>query len=293
MKRKNLLFFLIGVLVASAAIAFFLNDSTETKYYQEIAVTYNSSETPLVEVSIDGKTYSLPLDLGSRFPLTLNNEVLDNIPKTLNGTTQLQDIKGNLHEVPMYVLQDLKIGDLKLNNVIAIEEKSNSKIQELGSFGRPLLQRFNLLLDFKNSKIIVSNNISRLKKSGYDIDKMVKLPLEDSRRITLEATTYLGTGKFDLDTGATVNFLKASLILNGERSKEHPGTKTFTFPKFFIGDRDFGRTTLHLFNSTHDYSESVGCLGMSFLKEHIVYIDCINKFVYVGETTPVKTELEF
>ena len=293
MKRKNLLFFLIGGLAATTAISYFLKESATTNYYQEIAVTYNSSETPLVEVSINGTTYSLPLDLGSRFPLTLNKEVLEHIPKTLNGTTQLQDINGNLHEVPMYVLQDLKIGGLKLNNVVAVEEKSNSKLQELGSFGRPLLQRFNLLLDFKNSKIIVSNNISRLKKSGYEIDKMVKLPLEDSRRITLEAHTNLGTGKFDLDTGATVNFLKASLILNDKRSKEYPKTKTFTFPKFFIGDRDFGKVTLHLFNSTYDYSESVGCLGMSFLKEHIVYIDCTNKFVYVGETISDKNDLEF
>ncbi len=206
MKRKYLLFCLICGLVLSTAFNFFFKSSSTTNYYQEIAVTYNSAATPLVDVSINGTTYSLPLDLGSRFPLTLNKEVLENIPKTLNGTTQLQDIKGNLHEVPVYVLQDLRIGGLKLNNVVAIEEKPNSKIQEFGSFGRPLLQRFNILLDFKNSKIIVSNNISRLKKSGYDIDKMVKLTLDDSQRITLEASTNLGTGKFDLDTGATVNF---------------------------------------------------------------------------------------
>lgn len=268
-------------------------------YYHIIPVKFSPSSAPLIEVEIEGQLYPIAIDLGSKFQFALNQNVLVNINKKSHGAARWKDAKGNSYESVSYVIPKIKIGDLVLTNLVTKEnpkdfisnvtlwENTQSQTdvvyEKLGSLGRPLLEKFNLLLDFSNSRIIASNSLKKLKKAGVDVKKMVKVPLENGRGIIINVNTDLGIRKFDLDTGATLNFVRASLLQNKECKRGPYGMDVFTTSKFVINKKDFGKVTLHLLEITPELHEMDGCLGMSFLKNHTVYIDYQNKVVYIGE----------
>src|ERR1700728_2782281 len=77
-----------------------------------IPVTFTSSGIPMLDASIEGKTYPLQFDLGSKFPLSLKKNVLDAInDKKSFGMAKWQDVKGNFYEEPSYYIPCVKIGN--------------------------------------------------------------------------------------------------------------------------------------------------------------------------------------
>jgi hypothetical protein len=69
----------------------------------------------------------------------------------------------------------------------------------------------------------------------------------------------------------------------GERKKtvkDEEGHLFFNSEIFVLGDKDFGEQRLTLFdfknlNGLH------GTLGMDFLHRHLIYVDYLNKFLYI------------
>lgn len=297
MKKKHFIYSAIaGVLFSAILYTWTLPQS----YYQEISIKFSASNSPLVEVEIEGSLYPIAIDLGSKFQLTLNQKAMPHIhQKKSQGTVTWKDFRGKSYEAPSFIIPKITIDTLVLTDVVAKEERkdflsnvtlwensqdSNTITNEkLGALGRPLLERFNLLLDFGNSRIIASNSLQKLKKAGFHLDKMVKMPLEEGRGIIISVNTDLGVKKFDIDTGATINYIRASLLKNMKCDSGQYGMDTFTTSKFVMNEKDFGAVTLNLLDITPELTEMDGCLGMSFLKNHIVYIDYQNKYLYIGE----------
>jgi hypothetical protein len=299
MKKKALIYFAItGALIV--LLLLYVNVFSKS-YYQLIPVQFNQTNTPLIEVNIEEHSYPISFNTGSKFKLKLNKEILNNIAKKKNGVAKWYNLKGNYYESISCIIPQIKIEKLILNKVVTIEtrEDCNSDnilyqgtrpefdyTKELGSIGKPLLKKFNLLLDFKNSRIIASDNIEKLKKSGIDIKKMVKIPLEKGHEIILKVDTDMGIKKFGLITGSTVNLIKTSIPENKEYEIGYCGLKKYVTSTLILGKRDFGKTIFYLFDINPMLNEIDGILGMDFLMRHLIYIDYKNKVAYIGDSQP-------
>jgi hypothetical protein len=266
--------------------------------FQEIEVNFNPSGSPLINIEIDGDSFPVVLDSGSKFQLSLHKSVLEKIHKIKLGTAQWHDFKGNFYESPSYLIPKIKIGNLTLTDVVVAEEseefienatlwKQESKeqiLREVGSLGRPILEKFNLLLDLAHSKIVFCNNSKKLKNLGYSLGNMVQLPLKNGRGIILSAIIDIGEKQFNLDTGSTLNLMRTSLLQNQPMTKEWYGLNSYTSSHFILGKKDFGKIALQLYDITPELHEIDGVLGISFLEKHIVYIDYRNKVAYIGDS---------
>jgi len=299
-KTRKKYYFLASLVIFLSLIAllFFKIPSHRIR----IPIIFTSSGTPAILATIEEKSYLLQLDLGSKFLLTLEKEILENIrDKKSTELAQWRDAKGDFYESPSYIISQVKIENILLKNVKVNQENSNfranttlwddhpqgsvSTNRYLGNLGRPLLEKTNLLLDFRNSTMIACSNEKYLKKEGFFLDKMVSIPFNGGTKgIIIKADTDAGTLRLALDTGATVTFVRASCLKDQKCTKEKRGFLTFTSQKFLIGNKDFGSTNLFLFDITPELTEIDGILGMDFLKNHVVYIDYKNKVLYFGES---------
>jgi len=251
----------------------------------------------MLNASIEGKTYSLQFDLGSKFLLSLNKNVLEAInDKKSFGMAKWQDVKGNFYEEPSYSIPRVKIGNLVLTQIVARQENDafrtgatiwksvqNSTCKHVGCLGRPLLEQTNFLLDLKNSQMIACNSKRRLQKMGFVLDNMTKIPFEGgSKGIIINFETDIGMLRLGLDTGSTITLVRTCRLQDQNCTKDARGFPVFTTQKFSAGNKDFGAKDLYLYEITPELKEIDGMLGMDFLENHIIYIDYKGKFVYIG-----------
>ena len=301
MKRKKIIRIGTATFFAIAIVYTTLHLFTVKTYHSCISITFNQSNIPLALVDIQGEKYALAIDLGDKFSLSLNRHALKNLGKMPHSPLHNRDAWGKSYETQAYILSKIKIGDLSFNDVIVAEVNEafvknttlwaeTDNLEELlkdrfGTIGRGLLGELNLLLDVKNSLIFVSNNIKKLKKDGYNLEQLIKVPFETGRTgVVLSINTDIGTIKLSIDTGSTVSLLRSSLFQDEKLNAQKHGLPVYATSKFQIGNKDFGNTNLYLFDMTPELNEIDGVLGMDFLKNHVVYIDYKNKVVYIGDS---------
>jgi len=271
-------------------------------YHIQIPVKFGSASTPYADVEIEGKKYLLEFDLGSKFQLSLRKSFLEKIiKKEPHGIGEWKDINGNKYEAPSYLIPEMRIGDLILANVVVQEDDDdfifNATMwdgenkgrdivdKEQGVIGRPLLEKVNLLLDFGHSTIFASNDKNKLKKAGYCLDHMTKVPFELGRMgIILQVDTDIGIKRLSIDTGSSLNLIRSSLLKDHECQKGQYNIPFFITSKFIIGGEDFGSMCLHLHKITPELNELDGFLGAPFLESHVLYIDFPHKVVYIGNS---------
>lgn len=288
MSKKNLLFLLCLVSLIFLCYLFFYQKT----YHTCINVNFASTNVPMTNVEIEGVKYCLEIDIGSKYPLTLHDVSLAKIKekKKLNDSNW-KDFKGNSYSTCSYKLSQVVLKDIIVKNVIVSTSSRNyennsmiygdpeTDIDFSQSIGRSFLDKFKLLLDFKNSRIFVSNDIKRLKTLGFDIANFKKIPMENGRGVVLQIETDFGIKKFFIDTGSTVTSLRKTDLLNQNKSKHN--VPISTTKKFIIGGEDFGNQDFYLLEITPELNEIDGILGMDFLKKHVVYIDFPGKVVYI------------
>ncbi|MGE5195809.1 MAG: hypothetical protein ACM3JI_00585 [Anaerolineae bacterium] len=295
-----------GIAGCSIIVAFFIlwHGFTISPSFTQIPVTFTSFDTPLLASEIEETKYLLKFDLGSKFQLSLNKDILASITdKKPYCVAKWRDIKGNFYESPSYLVPKIRVGDLILTEVIVKQEddiyvthttlwkdsKDERKFEnkDAGTLGRPLLEKTNLLLDFSNSKIIACNTKQKLKEMGFLLDEMAQVPIEtDAKGIIVKVNTDAGTLKLVLDTGATITLIRSSLLQAQACKRDERGFLTFVTSRFVMGKKDFGRKNLFLYDITPELHEIDGILGMDFLKNHVIYIDYPNKVIYVGDRQP-------
>ncbi len=291
MKRKILL--LICVLACLTTAWCFLKTH---KYYEPLVIKFGRADTPYTEVKIEGKPFFLDIDLGSKFDLGFREDVLDEIErKKVHGMGHWKIPNGNEYEAPNYIIPKVTLGNLKFSHVIAqqfesesllnqvIWSKENSKTlhpTHIGSIGRPLLQRFNWLMDYCRTRIIATNDLKKIGEMGYFLHQMQKMPFTIGLMgINIQMNTKWGIKNFSIDTGSSVNLIRSSILEGEEGDITEVGLNTITSECTLEG-RDLGNITFYSYALTPKLTDIDGILGTPFLDHHILYIDFTNKTLY-------------
>jgi len=246
------------------------------RYFERIPITFASRSSPTIDASIGGNIYPLELDIGSSFLLSLRQEILQNVNKTPYGTAEWSDFKGQRYESPAYTIPEIKIGNLAFTNVIAKQNREDFHInvtsntqpmQPIGVIGLPVLEKYNLFLDFSHSTIYASNDYLPLQQAGLLSQNLLSIPFVlHSDGILLSVETDIGTYRLILDTGSTCTAIRAP----------HQNSTT----RFRLMGHDFGARSIFPIdlNSHFDYD---GYLGMDFLSEYSLFIDYSNGLIFI------------
>ncbi len=249
-----------------------------TGYFNSCPVTYTDSNYPLVTVELQGHTYELAVDIGSRFPLSLSKAVLDQINKQEQDNVEWHDINGQCHNSPSYLIPEIKLGDLIVTNISA---HHNTELNYDGFLGKYLGGTLNLLVDFPHSRIIACDTFLKLQAKKLADANWVRVPFELCRGgIILHVNTEMGALKLAINTTSTLSLIRSSLT-----SLE----KALESSTFSIGEQEFGAITLYPLDMPNGLSEIDGFIGMDFLKKHAFYIDYSNKIAYI-EPPPIYFE---
>lgn len=303
MKTKYILRISIALVLIGSAL-FFSFRNPKKSYSFRIPVNFVPfSGHPRVDVNIEGQTYSLIIDTGICYPLTLDKKILEVIHEKESGETRTHgDFKDNIYISSTYKIPTVRIACLKFENVPVAEQdpafvtntilygNPDRDMEEmhknhLGTVGVGLLHAFNFCFDFHNSCIYPCSHIKELKKYGYPIDEFVRVPFDVYHGIVINIDTDLGTKRFLVDTGTTHSLIRPSL-LDGQQFEEGPagsGIKIYKSSKFVIGNKDFGSKRLAHFEITPFLEKIDGVLGMDFLRHHTVFIDFENNSIYFNE----------
>jgi hypothetical protein len=245
-------------------------------YFECIPITFVSRNSPTIQTSIEGNTYSLELDLGSSFAFALSQDVLQNVRKFKYGTATWRDFKGREYQSPAYSIPEIKINNLKFSHVIAKQSNEdfhiNTRIegvpsQPIGIIGLPILEKYNLFLDFAHSIIYASKDHLLLQEAGLLSKNLLAVPFKvHPDGIFLSIETDNGTYRLKLDTGATYTAIRAP----------YPASTAL----FRMMGHDFGERSIKALDicSRFDFD---GFLGMDFLHEYPIFIDYINKVVFI------------
>lgn len=246
------------------------------KYFESIPVTLGPRNQPIIDVSVEGITHPFNLDLGSSVAFSLSEKILQKIDRTKYGTSTWFDFRGNPYESPLYIIPEIKIGNLIFSNVFANRDSedfhANATIegdpqQFPGVIGLPILEKYNLFLDFPRSKIYASNDHLSLQKRGLLSQNLLSIPFTPhSDGIILNVETDTGIQRLMIDTGATLTVMRTS----------HP---TFT-KKFCIMGHDFGERSIKVLDLSPQFDFD-GSIGMDFIKEHPIFIDYVNKVIFI------------
>ena len=296
-KRYLYYFKWTSTLILSLCCVFAILWSLPNRYYHEIIpISFTRSGMPYGKVSIEGIPYLLKFDLGSRLDLALFEDILEPMKKTSKGTESFKNFRGTLFNRTCYVLPKVDIASLSFHHPRAISRPREdykdyvvwrsldldiSKHKPdliVGSLGRGLLQKVNSLWDVQGSKIILSNDMKKLKNNNYDIKSFLKIPFTlTPKGIIIEVTTDLGKGKFILDSCATWSFIQSRLLPGSYNQKNYSKLAIYKSHQLSIGGINLGAIDLHSIEVTEELHAFHGFLGLDFFKNHVFYIDFDHK----------------
>lgn len=267
---------------------FFLNSYQKKTLCIKIPVRFSSQNThPVIDIFIGSKCYASFLDLGSSFPLTIREEVFNQIKKKPYKTLEHMDFKGNIYYTPSYFIPRISIGSFVWKNILSKKQHFNwednvslweeerscfSPENVFLTLGLPILKKTNMLLDFPNQTLYFCNSIEILQKKALLSTNLIKIPFNFwNDLILIEAETSFGKQSFIFDTGASISILHmhdSNLIENYESTESL---------SFVLGSHDFGKKKLYKMETSFEK----GFLGIDFIKKFPIYIDYRNKILYI------------
>ena len=267
----------------------------EKPFFITIPITgFFLGQCPLVDIRIQDQTLSMGLDLGFRGDLRLDKSWMDQIhSKRLLGTKSMYGFRGNKHTVDVYSIPEIQMGLVTFHRLF-LEEENEEFLQSCvlvdgedelfpaGRLGWELFSKINILLDLGNKTLFLCDSTGTLEEQGYPINTFAKTPLLlDRGLLEIEVTTFEDPLRCMLDTGASFNFLNSELkegetidqfLWNSEAQTE--------LSLFQISGVDLGPITFHhLPIKLPIHIEAV--LGADFFDDHLVFIDFLEKQVYI------------
>lgn len=289
MRRKGLL--VLSVVIGLGFLCYFFFH--QKSYHTCLNVNFSECNVPITNVEIEGRKYYLEIDTGSKFALTLDVNSLAKIKgKKKLSDLSWKDFKGNAYSSGSYQLPKVALADIFVTNVVTRTNNRNynrnvmlfgtveKELEHVQSIGRPFLDKFKLLLDFRNSRMFISNDLKKLKEFGFDIGNFKKIPIEIGiTGAIVKVETDFGIKRLAIDTGTTVTAIRKMDQLKVDKSKR--GLPVTMTKKFVIGGKNFGSRELYLLDITTELKAIDGILGMDFLKSHVMYIDFPGKAVYI------------
>ena len=269
-KRSKIVCFLLVSALCAAGLMLWCHFSVG--YYTLFEVTYGKYDAPLITTQLQGQRYTLAVRIGSRFPLFLHQDILNEIDKEPQGTLICHNIEGQKRETPSYLIPELKVGDLILKNIIACASDEH----ECGILGKLLGGEFNLLLDFPHSRMVACDTFSKLQARKLAGPDWVRAPFEAyNLGIIFHVDTDFGALKLAINTTSRLNLLNSTFLSSN---------KPFVSSSFILGGQQLGNVTFGSIDLPEGLREIDGFIGMDFLKEHAVYLDYTNKIAYVEPT---------
>lgn len=272
------------------------SDQKKETYFVPIPFTkFSSIQSPCVQVNIDGKTFSVELDLGYRGDLTFTKETIDLISsKSFICEKPMYGIRGKEYPTSLYRIPKAKIGAMTFFKPILQEERpelvkdsvfvkngGEPSPREPGRLGWELFYNVNLLVDVKNSQIAFCDSLDTLEKQGYQVESFTKTPLLLERGLVeFQAQTSEGLLLCMLDTGATWNMLNSE-IQNGKSIEDEmwKSENIIEYTSFKIDKNEFGPIAFHRMPIKIPIRiEAI--LGMEFFQEHQVFLDFAGKWAY-------------
>jgi hypothetical protein len=294
---KKIVIFVSAIGIAGFFWCFLKTD----KYHVPFPIQFSKEDTPCAIVAIEGQEFLLDVDLGSKFALHLSKDLLDKIEnKKECGVGTWRDLKGNKYETPSYIIPKLFWDKLVMKDII-IQQSDNKCCEnqvlwsdenlgsdlaytQNGAIGRPILQKFNFLLDYTRMRIIATNDLKKMKKIGYMLHEMKKLPFTIGLvGINVSIDTKWGTRNFSLDTGSSVNAIRASILDEQEGIITPRGFKGVT-SQCKMGGKDLDDLFFYSYDLSPELSDIDGILGTPFLDQHVIYIDFKNKVLYLAKS---------
>ncbi len=235
-----------------------------------VPVTFSKKTFPMVNVNIQGNQYPLYLFLASPYPLFISEKKLIEIRKSRKGEAHWKNLMGEQENAPLFEVRQIELGKLKLKKILTSTEPEDE--ESVGSISWPL-GRINLFLDFPHHRIAGIKNEKNLASLGYDIRKMEKIKCRITEKgIYFRAISSFGELNMMLITSGNANIINRS-IWNGPDNSLKTAIR--------IGNKDFHVMEFYPAELTQEL-EIDGVLGAEFLKNHIVYIDARNEYLYIG-----------
>ncbi len=252
-----------------------------------------------MQVEVEGKQYSLLIDLGSSHPLDLHEKFIQKIKdKKLIGVSNYKNIRGDVFTSRKFQIPAVKILNWTIKNLVVCEESVdfinaaeiwpsigiwNRVKDELqlvmiqGRIGLPVFKESDCFFDFPNSVIFLGNNLG----SCCSLEGSIQIPFElEECGVILSVDTDLGMKKFLLDTGFTHSVLRESLVEKKGAKKTKRGDIFYVNKDLIIGGHSLGGWQFWLLEFS-DIFKCDGIFGIDFFKKHAIYLDFHNKVAYI------------
>lgn len=96
MKKTRALWLLVVGFVGVSTIGMYLFVANQSNYFIELPIKIGKADTPYAEVIIEGNSYLLEFDTGSKSALMLRKPLLERIrSKKLYGSGEWKNVKGD------------------------------------------------------------------------------------------------------------------------------------------------------------------------------------------------------
>lgn len=269
---------------------FIVNDYKKKNLCVKVPVRFSIESTrPIIDIWIEKQRFPTFLDLGSSFPIVLEESFFDQLERAPHKTLTEMNFKGDCFSSASYFIPKVSLASFIWKNVLGKEMNSSVKNKLIFSeektpaqIGKPILETVNMLLDFPHEALYLCDNLKILQKKKLLSKNLVKAPffLHDNL-IFVEVETDLGKRMLLFDTGAN-----NSIIANiGATLDKEAKSNFFTSNRFILGGHDFGKQELYKV----EYAIWEGAVGMTFIKHFPIYIDYKNKTLYIDYSSERKS----
>ena len=274
--------------------------SPATPYFVPIPFTkFSSIQAPCLDLQLEGQTYCVELDLGFQGDVTLDRELLDQVPeKTFLRSAIIHGIQGKQYRTDLFQLPEITIGSTtftepviqtnshEFTNDSVFTEHGKPSLQEVGRIGWQLFQSANILIDVAQGGIALCDSLETLKTMGYAIENFAKAKLlTDRGLLEFEANTIEGILRCALDTGASLNVLNKETTESIQTAIWEASNKISVSP-FLIENQDFGPISFHQIPIQIPIPIQA-ILGMDFFRTHVIFIDFSKNLAYFSQAQEI------
>jgi hypothetical protein len=148
-----------------------------------------------------------------------------------------------------------------------------------GVIGIDLMRQFNVLLDYKNSRVILIKFGAY--QNQYNVKSWIRVPVSPKTGI-INAKINGADAALVFDTGANASIMKATAKIPAAKkscaSKSNPSCKYFETMTFMVAGKQLPRTKFFIQKDEFPFD---GLIGSNFLKEHEVFFDFKNNLAFI------------
>lgn len=291
--------------------------SVNKRFYEKIKVEVISNSI-IVPVKINGKTYNLQLDTGA--PTSLSINLFDSLKLQTTDTTNSTDYYGNKALIQWSIIPEIQIGETTFSNVKVgainpIQSFTPCNVQIDGYLGGDFFTGKVLLIDLKEKQVIITNQLSKLDLIQRNAINLKLIGEQNMPELFITFPSKKSGEYLWFDSGSNNHLYRLSKTVFNEMLKggaltnenilydldsENNGAGIFgpqidsinhvvLFDTIKIGETCLLNCRATTFDS-HSYAKSK--LGAPLLQKGIVIIDYINGKFYFNpyDTTPIDYE---